>query len=261
MRQWTPSEPRTPTADVAELIGQLGTDRFERTLLSTVGRWLPVSSLSIYQVGGQHPPQRFMSCSLDIPDTTQSCWQAYLSGPYQHDRTFEQDRPTPPPGPVLCHIRVDEIPALHRARVYEPFGMAERVSVVDRSPAGVFAINFYRHQHKSALTDQHLGTLDTLAPVLLALTHKHLQLAPMASGRSLHDWSQRLRQLCPELSAREEQVCTRLLQGMTHDGIAQDLALGLPTVKTYRNRAFKRLGIHFRSELFNRVMQQAGSPH
>ena len=32
----------------------------------------------------------------------------------------------------------------------------------------------------------------------------------------------------------------------------QDLGLTVPTVKTYRNRAFQRLGIHFRSELFAR---------
>ena len=36
---------------------------------------------------------------------------------------------------------------------------------------------------------------------------------------------------------------------MTQEGVAADLGLSLPTVKTYRNRAFARLGIHFRSEL------------
>jgi len=41
---------------------------------------------------------------------------------------------------------------------------------------------------------------------------------------------------------------------LTHDGIAADLGLSVPTVKTYRNRAFARLGIHFRNELFARVM-------
>ena len=48
--------------------------------------------------------------------------------------------------------------------------------------------------------------------------------------------------------------CARLLQGMTYEGIANDLGLSAPTVKTYRNRAFARLGIHFRSELFARVL-------
>jgi DNA-binding CsgD family transcriptional regulator len=37
---------------------------------------------------------------------------------------------------------------------------------------------------------------------------------------------------------------------MTQEGIAADLGLSVPTVKTYRNRAFARLGISFRNELF-----------
>lgn len=242
---------------MANLIAHLGESDFKQALLSTVGHCLPVSSLSIYRVGGTAPPRRFMSCSLGIPDNTQLCWQAYLTGPYQHDRTFEQALPAPSTGPMLCHIRVDEIPAMHRALVYEPFGMMERISIVDHSDGGIFAINFYRHQHSHAFNDRHLGALDDLAPNLLALTRKHIQLAPDVE-RDSPGWIERLFKLCPELTPREQQVCTRLLQGMTHDGIAQDLNIGLPTVKTYRNRAFKRLGIHFRSELFGLVMK---TPH
>ncbi|RYF71942.1 MAG: LuxR family transcriptional regulator, partial [Comamonadaceae bacterium] len=47
----------------------------------------------------------------------------------------------------------------------------------------------------------------------------------------------------------------RLLRGLTLEGIAADLDLALPTVKTYRQRAFTRLGIHFRNQLFARVLQ------
>ena len=59
-----------------------------------------------------------------------------------------------------------------------------------------------------------------------------------------------MRCLAPALTEREVNVCARLLTGMTQEGIARDLGLSLPTVKTYRNRAFGRLGIHFKSELF-----------
>lgn len=68
----------------------------------------------------------------------------------------------------------------------------------------------------------------------------------------------RLLQAQPGLTPRELDVCARLLQGMTHEGIACDLSLSLPTVKTYRNRAFARLGIHFRSELFALAMEPQG---
>ena len=65
---------------------------------------------------------------------------------------------------------------------------------------------------------------------------------------------ERLLRLHHDLTDRELDVCARVLQGMTHEGIASDLSLGLPTVKTYRNRAFARMGIHFRNELFAKVL-------
>ncbi|WP_370590432.1 helix-turn-helix domain-containing protein [Xylophilus sp. ASV27] len=56
------------------------------------------------------------------------------------------------------------------------------------------------------------------------------------------------------LTQRERIVCVRMLRGLTLEGIASDLGLALPTVKTYRGRAFARLGIHFRNQLFARVL-------
>ena len=37
---------------------------------------------------------------------------------------------------------------------------------------------------------------------------------------------------------------------MTNDGVEIDMGLRVPTVKTYRNCAFDRLGIHFQNGLF-----------
>lgn len=45
-------------------------------------------------------------------------------------------------------------------------------------------------------------------------------------------------------------MCLRLQRGRTQEGIAADMGLAMPTVKTYHNRALSRLGIHFRRELF-----------
>ena len=122
----------------------------------------------------------------------------------------------------------------------------------------MFAINFYRHGHQRAFSDAALDSFGALAPALLALVRKHMALmqpeGDAATEPSARDMEARLRSLCPALTERERAVCVRLLRGMTHDGIANDLGLALPTVKTYRNRAFARLGIHFRNELFARVL-------
>lgn len=70
------------------------------------------------------------------------------------------------------------------------------------------------------------------------------------TGVDLSRLEDRLSSLCMGLTPREVQVCARLLSGMTYEGVAIDLGLCLPTVKTYRIRAFGRLGIHFRSQLY-----------
>ena len=80
--------------------------------------------------------------------------------------------------------------------------------------------------------------------MLLAAVLRHIELSRPA------DLRQRLVERCAALTARELDVCERLLRGWSYDGIAADMALSVATVKTYRARAFARLGMHFKSELF-----------
>lgn len=249
MRQWTPSNSSSTVQALQGLIGLMGQREFETSLLHHVNPLVPAASYSIYQTGRGCDPTRFMSASLDIPDTTRECWNAYLSGPYLSDRTLVQEATTD--SMVLCHITAPEVPSQHRARVYEAHGMAERVSIVQRQNAAIFAINFYRHEHQRPFSDGQLSDFESLAPALLSLAQKQIELTrPRLARRTTQEWATQLQQLEPALTPRELDVCARLLIGMTHEGIALDLGLGLPTVKTYRNRAFARLGIHFKTELF-----------
>jgi DNA-binding CsgD family transcriptional regulator len=257
MRQWTPSPTHhSPVQVLQGLIGLMGQSTFESSLLDHLHPIVPAASYSIYQTGQGCHPTLFMSASLGVPDTTRACWNAYLSGPYLSDRTFTSEAPAPA-DTLLCHITAPEVPAEHRARVYEAHGMAERVSVVQHKDASIFAINFYRHQHQRPFSDAQLSDFESLAPALLTLAQKQIELTqPRLSlrpnGRAQHPdyWVGRLQQLEQTLTSRECDVCARLLSGMTQEGIALDLGLSLPTVKTYRNRAFARLGIHFKNELF-----------
>ncbi len=256
MRTWQPSAPAVGTDPLAGLVAQaipaLGEGRFGAALLRSLHDALPVSSLSVYRTGLR--PAIYLSASLDVPDTTRDCWRAYLSGPIAGDRTFSGEANVRAPEALrLCHIRADEVPPEHRAKVYEAHGVAERVSVVcEEADRSVFAVNLYRHAHQRALSDTQLAEFGRLGAALMALTRKHMALAAPAADTM----AERLRALQPDLSARELQVCTRLLQGMTQEGIAADLGLSLPTVKTYRNRAFARLRIHFRSELFALMLDE-----
>lgn len=263
MRKWTCNGSASATGQYAQLLAglihQLGQPRFRSLLLENLQPLVPAASFSVYRTGHSSVPQLFLSGSLGIPDTTRACWQAYLSGPYRSDRTLTSETHSAE-HPLLCHLTAQEVPAQHRARVYEAHGVAERISVVEANEDGLFAVNFYRHQHQAPFSDAQVADFETLAPALLALARKHVALGiePPAEPQTQ---AERLLALQPALTPREIEVCVRLLRGMTYDGIAADLGLSVTSVKTYRNRAFDRLGIHFRNELFALVLGARDTRH
>lgn len=261
MRKWTCSDSAGGASRHAQvlagLIQQLGQPRFRSLLLEALQPLVPAASFSVYRTGHHCVPQLYLSGSLGVPDTTQACWRAYLSGPYLHDRTLIGETMHEAQS-LLCHLTAREIPAEHRARVYEAHGVAERVSIVQSREDGLFAVNFYRHQHQHPFSDAQVADFEALAPALMALAGKHVALAAAPTAETEEPAAlaaQRLRALQPALTPRELEVCLRLLRGMTYDGIASDLGLSVPSVKTYRNRAFDRLGIHFRNELYALVLR------
>jgi DNA-binding CsgD family transcriptional regulator len=272
MRQWAVhATPDNLSNVLTQAITGLGEAGFEQTLLDSLYPVLPAASCSVYRTGALCEPTKFMSASHGIPDTTTACWQAYLSGPYRDDCTLHTHRlaAVPPADTHFSHITAQEIPAEHRAKVYEAHGMVERISIVEPQGAGaLFAINFYRHQHQQPFSDAQIAAFEQLAPALLALTHKHLALQrrplrepqrpslPEAHrSRTFEAQVQQIQHLHRKLTQRECEVCAGILQGLTMDGIACLLGLSLPTVKTYRNRAFGKLGLNFRNELFAWILR------
>lgn len=257
MRTWIPDlSPKPVAAPLAQclpmVVPALGEPGFGACLLEAMASALPVGSFSVYRTGSR--PAIYLSGSRGMPDTTRDCWHAYLSGPIRSDRTL---REASVPQPLrVCHITAREVPPEHRAKVYEAHGVVERVSVVEAERAlaagdgaddALFAVNFYRHTHQRPLNDAQLADFAAAGRLLMALTRKHIALA---RADTVDELRARLQARCPALTPQELNVCQRLLRGMTQEGIAADMGLALPTVKTYRNRAFSRLGIHFRSELF-----------
>lgn len=266
MRQWSVHSPAQDANTVlAAAIPQLGEPGFHQLLLDRLHPVLPAASWSVYRTGAGCEPAIFMSASHGIPDTTLDCWRAYLSGPYRTDRTLWREHPAAHAAEgLISHITAQEVPHEHRAKVYEAHGMMERVSIVQAQQGGaLFAINFYRHAHQQPFSDAQIDNFGVLAPVLMALAHKHLRLrgalplpqeaaapATPAPKGALAWRAQQVQRLDAALTARECEVCAGVLLGMSFDGIACELGLSVATVKTYRNRAFARLGLHFRNELF-----------
>ncbi len=224
----------------------LGTSAFPGALLDCLGQWADCQHFSVLRMAGARP--QLLAAGTRHPDANLvlRCGQAYIERYHQHDPLFEPLLAAP--GQV-GHLLAQDIRFVpYREAIYQRHNMIERVSTLylDEQQRPVL-FNLYRHRDQGFFSDSELQMCEALSPVLLQLVRGHLALS--ALNRS-DDHEQQLLQRCPDLTTQEVNICSRLLRGMTHAGIAADLNIKESTVKTYRNRAFERLGINFRSQLF-----------
>jgi DNA-binding CsgD family transcriptional regulator len=234
------------------LVGAIGAPDFATRALAALNEApLRAASWSVYQVRRDRAPVLHLSGSIGVADTTRDCFAAYHAGLYRGDRSFDAVRPG---HAAVLRMHADEAPSEdHREAIYLRHGVVERLSVVQRQDdETVFAVNLYHHAHQGRFEAGEIEAFAATSPLLLASVQRHVQLAPAPASASPDPLNPRaaLRERCEALTERELDVCERLLRGWSYDGIAADLGLSTATVKTYRARAFERLGLHFKSELF-----------
>jgi DNA-binding CsgD family transcriptional regulator len=237
---------------LAGVIGAIGSRSFDADALAQLNDGvLQAASWSVYQVWRDRPPVLHLSASRGVADTTRDCFAAYRDGLYRRDCSFDRVRAVRPGHAAVLLMRADDAPnADHREIIYRRHRVLERLSVAALQDDGsLLALNLYHHAHQGSFDAGERANLEGIAPLLLAAVRRHLALAADPPG-SPGDTRAALAQRCTALTPRELDVCERLLRGWSHDGIAADLGLSVATVKTYRARAFDRLGLHFRSELF-----------
>lgn len=250
------SAPKALAPEVAAgLIGCIARGDFATRALAEVNRALPVAWWTVYRVFDDQPPQLCAQASHAVPDIALACWRIYRDGVYREDNHFAEACARAGQGEtrtVMTHCLARDFGRAHRERIYAAHSLSERLSVVaaervegESSKGALLAINLYRHRAQPRFAPAELDAVLDVAGTLLAVVQRHIEL-----GSAHLAPAQRLQRLCPQLTPRELEVCERLLRGMSFEGIGADLALSAATVKTYRNRAFERLGIHHRNELF-----------
>lgn len=242
--------PRAGPAMIEPMISALGRPDFARVALEAIQVGLVAGSWAVYQLWPGRAPRLHLSASRQAQDHTGECFALYRDlGLYRADASFDAVRARHGFGAAVLCMHADEAPsALHREAIYRRHGMVERLSVAERQPDGsVLALNVYHHQGQGCFDGRELDHFIDAAPCLLACVKRHLQWRAESRADSPRE---RLQARCPGLTARELDVLERLLRGWSYEGIAADLGVSVATVKTYRARAFARLGLHFKSELF-----------
>lgn len=232
---------------LAGVISSIGTETFGPSVLAQLNRWMPFCWLSVYRLLDDAPPTvHALATTCGGKNGPEESWQVYRTSLYRRDETFQDARATLERGSAaLLHWHASDICLEHRHAIYTRHGLRERLSLVCLDEwQGLLAVNLYRNDAQPSFTDLEIDQLRDFAHPLLASTRKHISIANSDAPRSA------ARDALAELPRREREVCERLLKGWTYDGIAADLKVGFSSVKTYRDRAFERLGLHHRNELF-----------
>ncbi len=138
-----------------------------------------------------------------------------------------------------------------RPRVYP--NVKDRVVICGRRDNFDFGLSVLKSSTHSHFGLPEIDNLVQQADVLLSAMSKHarvLAARPSAAGALAY-----VRDIMSCLSARgdfarrELEVAARILYGMSTTGIGLDLGIGEETVRTYRKRAYQRLGIGSEREL------------
>jgi DNA-binding CsgD family transcriptional regulator len=130
-----------------------------------------------------------------------------------------------------------------RRRFFDEPGIIERISVLQRGRRGWRGLNVVRHESHGPCSDRELDAIAGLARLalpMLPLAHAGGTSSGMLTAIGLEE---RFAARCPDLTPRERQVCARAALGMSVEATALELGIAKTSVVTFRQRAYRRLGV------------------
>ncbi|WP_172717068.1 MULTISPECIES: helix-turn-helix transcriptional regulator [Neorhizobium] len=140
----------------------------------------------------------------------------------------------------------------YRRDCYERAHVLERLTIYHSEEPRIFA-SLYRTRESGPFPLSAVERLEAFAPLLIAMVVKHVRLQGRPPTAPLHPPQQeiagRLLQAGFALSGREAEVSAGLLLGRTHREISEKVGLALSSIVTYRQRAYRKLGVSDRRGL------------
>lgn len=232
--------PGAVPAALCPLIDALGTPGFQRRLFVSVERMIGAGAAAVYAGAGatlrpvlgdweagpgrleRHTREFAASYAPDDP-----AYRAFLEG--VHARGVQAC--------LTTAVARDELPHPGHRILMTEAGFSDRlVTLFPMAGGGWFSLHVLRCKEHGPLTDRMLAGFAQAAPVLGSLIGRHLR------ARAL-DLQSALAERCPQLTPRERRVCAGLLQGASAGELAARLGIGVASVRTYRKRAYRKLGV------------------
>lgn len=245
------------------LIEAIGTDTFEPHLISLLNQTCGAEHCAAFRFD-KDALHEIVALSIDGSKAAQNQASIYLNRQFWRGdpalakalRLINQGIPSTSLVPI-SHLEDADL----RFKVYPQ--VRERVLICGKGTGAAFVLSILRGKRGDTFSDMEMNWLGTAGETLVAAISKHYDVLSRKSSlalASLPDIEARIRATM-SLPYREGEVCARILYGLSSVGAAIDLGIGTESVKTYRKRAYQRLGIGSPRELLLWYLSMWDTPH
>lgn len=221
-----------------------------------LNEFISVDSCAVFKIAADKTTSAEHLCTFGNlkPDLANLLAQDYISNGFRNDPMVKTALTSP-------HIKVRHIPGSqypnnYRSQYFEKAGLIDKVTSIHTTHNEIFLISFYRLQSNDIFDAADFKDLQRLAPIIggFVLRHSQLTLKNVTYNRSVDEKISLLvndsTQVFSQLSPQERGVCEALLQGKEEAHMAKIMGISKHTVVTYRRRAYTKLNLSSKSELF-----------
>lgn len=250
---------------IARLVREIGNkDRaaLATEILGITKGFMPVHHCTMFAYDADRNPRLLSGASLTNHWVTFNTASLYIRDFFRKDGILPLIRTMPPSSNearVVVHRQsgqdVSDID--YRVACYDHIGIIDRLAALVQVGKGQWvSTNLYRDQVAGCFTSTEVQRFLELAPLFASCAAQHY--ASDIDGETIYRnlVTDGIHELCPNLTMREREVLLRILDGVTTERIAEDLHIRPTTVITYRTRAYEKLGVTSRRELFATVLRQ-----
>jgi DNA-binding CsgD family transcriptional regulator len=259
---------------IADLVGGIGNNCFDRTFYSFCHDLLQVDQCTVFRFDQQGVPQCLIAEAQDSQSRSLARQLAseYTEGAYRRDPNLALEQVSHPrqvPVVVRCVSPSSIQDRGYRRRFYDEALVRQELAMIAPMASETLYCSFYRTQTRSDFAQEDAGQLQQLGEILAQMLGKHAEvmhlrnrgeaplpepahLNPERRARMLEDLRASLLKAPGGLTRREAEICASIALGYTTLGISLNLGISMNTVATHRKRAYAKLGISSQNELFAR---------
>ena len=268
MQTWVvePSSPHrmvdaSAVAALVDAICSQDPETLASCILDAVRPMVDAQQCTLFAHEAQRNPRLLSGAAEDGPWIAFRCGALHAREFATQDALREVLERKPAVGPVgamlVARQRVQDMPLGSYRESLEATGLVDRLTLLVRTSASSWLLaHLYRDQAHGCFNEDDVEELVGVATLLARCIARHYACDPGGVASLRDSVSEGVQDLGARLTAREREVLTRILDGVTVNRIAEDLKLRPTTVATYRMRAYEKLGVASRQELFATVLRR-----